>query len=54
LLLREKPDFTPLDFAQRYTGTLSEDGRVIEGRWETWSRGEADYQLDFALTYTRV
>src|SRR6476620_6521467 len=54
LLIREKPDFTPLAFAQRYTGTLSEDGRVIEGRWEMWSAGAAAYELDFELTYTKL
>src|SRR4051812_3715417 len=26
-LAREKPDFSPLDFKQRYTGRLSGDGR---------------------------
>lgn len=52
-LLREKPDFTPLDFAQRYTGTFSADGRTIEGRWETGTDG-GNWELDFELNYLRV
>jgi hypothetical protein len=34
-LLRETPDFTPLDFSQRLTGTFSDDGKTIAGRWES-------------------
>ena len=52
-LLREKPDFSPLSFAQRYTGTFSADGRTIEGRWETGTDG-GDWELDFELNYLRV
>jgi hypothetical protein len=43
-LLRNAQDFTPLDFAQRFTGTF-EDDRTINGVWEhaeddmTWKRG---------------
>ncbi len=33
-LVRETPDFTPLDFSQRFTGTFSDDGSTIAGRWE--------------------
>ena len=33
-LRREAPDFSPLDFAQRFTGTFSDDGTTIVGRWE--------------------
>lgn len=51
-LLREAPDFTPLDFAQRFTGTLGGDGRLIAGRWET-AEGDG-WRLDFDLAYTRV
>jgi hypothetical protein len=28
---REAPDFSPLDFAQRFVGTSSEDDRTISG-----------------------
>ena len=32
-LTRESPDFTPLDFRQRFTGTFSADGNTIGGAW---------------------
>src|ERR1700722_2335000 len=52
-LSRESPDFTPLDFRQRYAGTFSEDGNTISGAWEI---GLADGGLrhDFALSYYRA
>jgi hypothetical protein len=53
-LLRTEPDSTPLDFAQRYVGTVSADGDTIEGRWETSEDGGATWRVDFPLTYTRV
>jgi hypothetical protein len=53
-LLRTKPDFSPLDFAQRFVGTFSDDGDMIEARWETATDGGERWQLDFPLTYTRV
>jgi len=34
-LLRNAADFTPLDFAQRFTGEFSPDERTISGRWES-------------------
>ena len=52
-LLREKPDFTALDFSQRYRGELSSDGKVIEGRWEIAHEPGA-WEVDFQLTYRRV
>ena len=33
-LWRDEPDFSPLDFSQRFTGTFSADGTTIAGRWE--------------------
>lgn len=51
-LAREKRDFTPLDFEQRFTGTFDDDGSVIRGHWDGRNEGE-DWQLDFHLTYTR-
>jgi hypothetical protein len=51
-LTREKADFTPLDFAQRYTGTLSDDGATIAGRWEIRHPGQ-DWETDFELSYVR-
>jgi hypothetical protein len=52
-LLREKPDFSPLDFSQRFTGTFSEDGNTIAGLWEIRHAG-SDWQRDFDLTYTKL
>lgn len=53
-LRRESPDFTPLEFAQRFVGSLSPDGATIQGRWETSPPGAAMWQRDFDLTYTRI
>jgi hypothetical protein len=50
---REAPDVSPLDFAQRYTGTFSDDGTTIVGRWEIAHDG-ATWEHDFDLTYVRV
>jgi hypothetical protein len=44
---------TAPDFSQRFTGTFSEDGNTIVGRWESSSDG-SDWKHDFDLTYTRV
>ena len=52
-LTRESPDFTPLDFRQRFTGTFSEDGKTISGAWEKNLNG-AGWEHDFALTYRRA
>jgi hypothetical protein len=41
------------DFAQRYTGRISADGRTIEGAWEICDDGET-WRHDFDLTYTKV
>jgi hypothetical protein len=53
-LTRESPDFGPLDFAQRFTGTFSTDGKTISGAWEKRLDGNRDWQHDFALTYRRI
>ena len=52
-LWRETPDFSPLDFAQRYTGRFSDDGTTIAGRWEIAHDG-SPWEHDFDLTYVRV
>ena len=52
-LLRETPDFSPLDFRQRFEGTFSDDGDTISGRWEIAHEGSG-WELDFHLAYTRV
>lgn len=51
-LRREEPDFSPLDFGQRYIGRFSGDGSAIEGRWEI-DHGSG-YELDFELNYIRA
>ena len=53
VLWRDQPDFSPLDFSQRYTGTLSDDGRTIAGRWEICHDGKS-WERDFDLTYTKT
>jgi hypothetical protein len=50
-LLRESPDFTPLDFLQRFTGTFEGDD-VVRGAWEICRDGST-WELDFDLIYTR-
>lgn len=40
-------------FSQRFTGTFSEDGSRIDGRWEVAEDGQA-WRADFDLTYTKV
>ena len=52
-LSRTSPDFFPLDFSQRYVGSLSAGGDTIEGRWET-SKDGSEWELDFHLVYRRV
>ena len=52
-LWRDEPDFSPLDFAQRFSGTFSADGETIEGRWEICHDGTT-WERDFDLTYKRA
>jgi hypothetical protein len=52
-LLRDSPDFSPLDFSQRFTGTFSDDGDTIRGTWEKSFDGST-WEHDFNLTYRRV
>jgi hypothetical protein len=52
-LVRDAPDFSPLDFFQRYIGRLSTDGQTIEGEWQTAPDGSA-WERDFGLTYRRT
>jgi hypothetical protein len=48
--VRDKPDFSRLDFHQRLTWTLSEDGRTISGLGEMSQDGEI-WQDDIHITY---
>jgi hypothetical protein len=52
-LTRESPDFSPLDFRQRFTGTFSGDQNTITGAWEK-TREDGEWEHDFALTYRRT
>ena len=40
-------------FSQRFTGTFSDDYKIITARWEKSSDG-SKWELDFELTYTKV
>ena len=51
-LSRDKADFSPLPFRQRYSGQMSDDGRTIEGAWHR--TGDGEWLKDFDLTHTRV
>jgi len=49
-LWRDEADFSPLDFRQRYAGTISDDGEAIVGAWEICHDGttwEHDFELIF-------
>jgi len=52
-LSRSEPDFSPLDFRQRWTGTFSPDGNTIAGRWEICHDG-VTWEHDFDLRYERI
>lgn len=52
-LWREREDFTPLSFSQRFTGTFSDDGDAISASWEK-TADDGSWELDFRLNYTRV
>jgi hypothetical protein len=41
------------DFHQRFVGLLRDDGRTIDGRWESSPDGTA-WELDFPITYRKV
>ena len=53
ILSRTEADFSPLDFSQRYTGSFSDDGSTIRGRWESSSDRRA-WVHDFELIYTKT
>ena len=43
----------PNPFPQRFSGTFSEDGNTISGRWEKQEKGSG-WDTDFDLTYRRA
>jgi hypothetical protein len=52
-LWRDEPDFSPLDFRQRFTGTFSDNGETITGRWEICHDGTS-WEHDLELIYDKV
>ena len=53
MLRRDQPDFTPLDFSQRFVGSISSDGNTIDGAWEL-SETNSTWRKDFDLVYRRT
>jgi hypothetical protein len=51
--MRNKPDFSSLEFHQRLTWTQSEDGHTIEGLAEVSDDG-AHWEDDLRITYRRT
>lgn len=52
-LWREKPDFSPLDFFQRFNGQIDGTGNVIESSWEQSENG-ITWEHDFRLTFKKT
>jgi hypothetical protein len=52
-LTRNAPDFSPLDFHQRFKGRFTDHGSTIQGTWEQSPDGRS-WKRDFDLTYTKV
>ena len=53
-LQRDSPDFSDLSFWQRFSGTFSEDGATITGRWDASHDKGATWEKDFDLVYRKV
>ena len=52
-LERTQADFTPLEFHQRFVGTLADDVTTIDGEWFSSSDGDT-WNRDFGMSYRRV
>jgi hypothetical protein len=52
-LERSTPDFSPLDFHQRYIGRFNDDRSTLDGEWQVSDDGH-QWRRDFPLTYRRV
>ena len=50
---RTRPDFSPFDFSQRFTGRFSGDGSRIDGTWEI-AEDHRTWRKDFDLIYSRL
>ncbi|HTR69448.1 MAG TPA: hypothetical protein VMH41_04405 [Mycobacteriales bacterium] len=53
ILERTKPDFSPLDFHQRFIGTFADGLTEINGEWLTSADGR-EWSRDFGLMYRRI
>jgi len=53
-LTRESPDFSPLDFNQRFIGKFARDVKTIKGAWETSKKRGSAWVKDFDLVFTRL
>jgi hypothetical protein len=52
-LERTEPDFSPLDFCQRFIAVIEDDGTTIRGEWQKSADG-VTWERDFGMTYTRA
>jgi hypothetical protein len=52
-LFRDRADFSPLEFCQRFLGAFGDGGDVIRGAWEISEDGQ-DWRHDFTLTYGKI
>jgi hypothetical protein len=52
-LQRSKPDFTPLEFHQRFFATVNDDVTTIDGEWQLSPNGQ-EWNRDFGMTYRRA
>ncbi|MEU6347925.1 hypothetical protein ABZ896_01195 [Streptomyces sp. NPDC047072] len=53
-LLRERADFSPLDFRQRFVGRVEDGGDTIRGAWETGKVESGEWERDFGVSYRRI
>jgi len=51
-LWRTEPDFSPLDFHQRFSGNVNGAGNLIESSWEQ-SADSVHWEHDFRLIYKK-
>jgi hypothetical protein len=52
-LWRDTADFSPLEFAHRFVGTFSNDGKTIDGRHQISYDGTT-WEDDLQITYLRT
>src|SRR4051794_31662776 len=52
-LVRDEPDFTPLEFSQRFAGSIADDGKAITGAWEE-KDADGVWRKHFDLVYRKL